>query len=525
MGVETPAQTEEIDWEARYRALLLETARAEDQWREIEEILKRGVSRLTLLIQDGNAVLDSMLERLRTSVREGGDLQDLGEHLKRISELCGLPNRRNSGAVDETTKEAQRLAADRLLLAMVDNLQSIDLLPATASAKIKQQLYGAGGKSSEDQIIADLVREIRDVVDARSDVQKDNRPARGNATPVAMELIEAMPIPAELEDEKTRIAEKLQRGPDADNNAETLVDLLSLCARARRMLQDQAAEIQKFLLGVSDRLRDIELCLNNYAKQNTEAVTNTKAMGESVRSGLREIQRSLESETEIAVLKRSVQTRLEAIEIKVSEGIEMQEKNSDKTEKEIKRLLSRLEQLESETQKLRVQVSQERALAPLDPLTKLHNRAALDEKIDEEINRSRRYKSPLALILWDLDHFKNINDAYGRQAGDKVLQVVAKILRDRQRVTDFSARYEGEKIVGLLPETSLDGAVCLAEDVRGRIEKCDFRYRGAKVRITVSAGVTGFGAEDTAKDLLSRAGDALNQAKKHGRNRIQTFGE
>lgn len=161
--------------------------------------------------------------------------------------------------------------------------------------------------------------------------------------------------------------------------------------------------------------------------------------------------------------------------------------------------------------------------ASTDYLTGLWNRQAFDEKLADEWQRARRYKKPLSLLLADLDHFKEYNDLYGHQAGDAALKLIADIMRGTVRTTDLVARYGGEEIAAVLPETDNDNAVALAQRVLLAVRNLAIEHAGlpSKGLLTISLGVAALTETDDAEsDLLKKADLALYQAKNSGRNRF-----
>jgi diguanylate cyclase (GGDEF)-like protein len=158
-----------------------------------------------------------------------------------------------------------------------------------------------------------------------------------------------------------------------------------------------------------------------------------------------------------------------------------------------------------------------------DGLTGLPNRAAFDERLEVEARRFHRYRRPLALLVLDLDHFKAVNDTYGHPTGDAVLQRVADLLRASTRDPDFPARYGGEEMVVILPETMLRPATEVAERIRAAVEATRFDHEGRSIDLTVSIGVSACPeCVDDPADLLRAADGALYQAKRDGRNRVAT---
>jgi diguanylate cyclase (GGDEF)-like protein len=163
-----------------------------------------------------------------------------------------------------------------------------------------------------------------------------------------------------------------------------------------------------------------------------------------------------------------------------------------------------------------------RRLANTDGLTGLYNHRYFQERLQEEINRARRYSHPLSLVLADIDDFKRFNDTYGHPCGDRALLEVARVLARVSRNSDIVARYGGEEFAVLLPETTKPQAEICADRIRTSV--WSHRFRGPddqeRLRLSLSAGVAVFLPEGNAAHLLQRADVALYQAKRLGRNRV-----
>ncbi|HEY5282735.1 MAG TPA: GGDEF domain-containing protein [Polyangia bacterium] len=158
-----------------------------------------------------------------------------------------------------------------------------------------------------------------------------------------------------------------------------------------------------------------------------------------------------------------------------------------------------------------------------DGLTGLFNRACFDQVFARDVAQAAQDRTPLSLIVFDIDHFKSVNDTYGHQVGDKVLAGVANVLGGRMRPTDFAARYGGEEFVLLLPNTDGPGAAVVAERLRRRVAEAVHEIgSGSVLRVTVSAGHATLRPDcgATAKMLLSCADGALYTAKRGGRNKV-----
>jgi diguanylate cyclase (GGDEF)-like protein len=161
-----------------------------------------------------------------------------------------------------------------------------------------------------------------------------------------------------------------------------------------------------------------------------------------------------------------------------------------------------------------------------DPLTGLYNRRHLDRRLEEEFGRAKRYAQPLSILLVDIDHFKRINDNYGHQTGDFVLSYLGKLVLNAIRTSDIGARYGGEELLIICPNTARSSAAELAERLRRHIELHELVLAGEPnrrktIHITVSIGVAIFSATvENVRQLVQEADLALYRAKQQGRNRV-----
>lgn len=156
-------------------------------------------------------------------------------------------------------------------------------------------------------------------------------------------------------------------------------------------------------------------------------------------------------------------------------------------------------------------------LSITDQLTGAYNRRAFEDFFARERSRAERYSEPLSFVIFDIDHFKEINDTFGHDAGDQILQEVVNISKKQIRQIDFLCRWGGEEFVLLLPETGIEGAQIFAEHFRSIIEKWKFPIPS---KITISLGLSQFHTSDSAETLIKRADIALYEAKQSGRNRV-----
>lgn len=187
---------------------------------------------------------------------------------------------------------------------------------------------------------------------------------------------------------------------------------------------------------------------------------------------------------------------------------------------EIIQLRRRIKELEGEIEQVREELVRERHHANIDLLTGIPNRRAYQIRLQQERLRCMRDGKTLCLAVWDIDHFKSINDRFGHQTGDSVLQCVAKTITKRLRRSDFTARIGGEEFVSLLPDCDTTDAVQLAEQLRDEIFQCDHKTELGLVQVTLSCGIAKLDPNASDDDLFARADAALYKAKASGRNRV-----
>jgi len=156
----------------------------------------------------------------------------------------------------------------------------------------------------------------------------------------------------------------------------------------------------------------------------------------------------------------------------------------------------------------------------IDGLTQVHNKRYFMDFLEREMARCARYGGALALAIFDIDRFKSLNDTYGHLAGDHVLHRMAQLVAKRIRREELFARYGGEEFALVLPETSLDRAKHLGEEIRALVEEETFLFDGEEIKTTLSMGIASMVGEVEPLEFIKLADEALYEAKGSGRNRV-----
>ncbi|MCU7819676.1 MAG: GGDEF domain-containing protein [gamma proteobacterium symbiont of Lucinoma myriamae] len=193
-------------------------------------------------------------------------------------------------------------------------------------------------------------------------------------------------------------------------------------------------------------------------------------------------------------------------------------------EKSQQRLESQIFDIVAEVDSLRKELQQVKEESKIDALTGIANRKAFDATLEHSILTSRETNKPFCLLLLDIDHFKKFNDTYGHLIGDKVLRYVAASLKRSVKGNDCVARFGGEEFVIILPATSINGGMTVAEQIRKAVSSGTLTDKGSDIsygKTMISIGVTQFRASDLSNELVGRADKALYLAKERGRNRVE----
>jgi len=280
-------------------------------------------------------------------------------------------------------------------------------------------------------------------------------------------------------------------------------------------------EFEGYLHQLNERLGAFLDGLQAVQENHSGSSSSARDLDDTLREQVSGLKESVLEATDLDGLKRNVESRLQGLVGTMDRFREEREAREREVGERIQSLVSRVTSMEEEAKTFQANIEDQRQKAMTDALTGLPNRAALGERLELEVSRWQRYGGDLLLAVIDVDHFKRINDDFGHLAGDKVLKIIANELAKRLRKTDFIARYGGEEFVVLLPATPLEGGQQLLEVLRGAIEACPFHFKGERLAITCSAGLTAFRDGERGEVAFERADQALYRAKRGGRNRLE----
>ena len=521
---------------------------------DVRYLLERLLARTSLASEGQDQALDSVLSGLRQYLRgQERSPASLKGFLARLDDELERLDSQSTG----DSREAGRVLSE--LLASVENREAF----ADAASELKRLRRELGPQGlARDQWLPWLeafTRIAGQALDRTNPGQGRERGLLGrmfgrrdDSTDTAgeageLDLGHQVPAAGAVEDgQRVRIArrvgelmdrlmQQVDLPPDSHKRALSLKSRLSEQQDwdlLRQSLEETAdlviavvthsqREFEHFLQRLDERLSSLQGHFSEHVDTLTARHSAAARMEESVQADLTELGGSLQASTSLGELRASVTHHIERISRTVEAFRHQEDERGQQVMDQMGAMREKLVAMETHCEQVRTQLEQERARALTDTLTQLPNREAWDERLRFEYQRWQRYGRPLALAVIDIDHFKRVNDSFGHKAGDRVIQLVAKALKERLRATDFVARYGGEEFVVVMPETSPEQALGVMEGLRGHVAGMPFHFQGQPVRVTVSAGLSGLREDVTPEVAFDEADRALYTAKSSGRDRVE----
>ncbi|MET0617109.1 MAG: diguanylate cyclase [Luteibacter sp.] len=285
-------------------------------------------------------------------------------------------------------------------------------------------------------------------------------------------------------------------------------------------LRADIARLQDLLAAVSARLGDMTRYLAAELERD-EAADGGRQLDATVREEMRALGESTLVATDLGVLQAEVNARLSMIDSHFREYREREDARTAAYRERAERMRDRVAELETQTSTLQDSLRREHTLALTDQLTGLPNRMAYERHmaaVERDVRESGR---AVCVAAFDIDHFKTINDSFGHAAGDAVLRIVGQTLARELPAPAFVARYGGEEFVVVFSGSAPEQALLAAQGLCAMVASLAFHASSKPVTVTMSGGITAFGADDTPARVFDRADSALYAAKRAGRNRCE----
>ncbi len=550
----------DASWKEKYLKALESSEECESRWDSERNQLQRMLVRTSLASEGQNPELDRLLARLRSELRkESPDseswrkLQDrIDRQVSALDEQKVESTRRIRGTFEQLLSQlrAHPLFADgkdrlrdlekRLRKAETIQLYFADWLSDLAGVLEKGLAAPEAGERGPRAGMLGKLFGSRETVPAKPEVSADvetpqpvgmaSELDQGDAEETNQRLRIARRVGELLghmlgqvslepvsEARARRLQESLLNSDDWNELREGLSGVAELVIAAVTRSQ---REFEAFLRRLDERLESLRQCFSEQSAAQAGRLNASEELDREIRDELQVFGQRVESSTDFDQLKTSVGQHLESISGAV-ERFRTQESEREKNlSQQLELMHEKLAAVEAHSEQVRDELAEERRKAMRDVLTQLPNREAWQERLAFEYQRWQRYRHPLTVGVLDIDYFKRVNDSYGHKAGDRVLQLVAKSLRDRLRTTDFIARFGGEEFVILMPETASETARSVLDAMREHIAALPFHFRGDPVSVTFSAGLAEFVDGDDEDEVFDRADKALYLAKDSGRDKV-----
>jgi diguanylate cyclase len=501
------------DWRERYLKLADDAEREQQQYAEAEREFTRLVTRLCVAVGGLDPMLDPHLKRLRDLAKTGktarlvqqaGEIGDALVHAADERTQSGvLPLLLERGRLGKRElKETLRLWATVAAAPREASNEQLDRLSALLHEGIP--LKQPGPKTG---LLARLIGGSSDDAADQSNLR-------------LLTVLQAVPWPAELAPEVAKFAETLEQDEQGDAWVGVVRQISDLTVEALGQAQHDARSAGDFLAALNHQLEQLDQHMLSERERREQSRVSGERLGQDMRSEVGSLSASVRESVDLAQLQSSVLVSLDRMHAHVRHHLDEENARREKAEFEADRLRRELRSVEEQAFDLRRQVAQTQQAALRDPLTGLPNRRAYEERLEHEYARWKRFGDPLALVVWDVDNFKKVNDTFGHKAGDKALIMIGKLLNERLRETDFIARYGGEELVVLLVGAALDDAQRIADMMRIAVESGGLHAHGKPVSVTVSGGLSSFKFGDAPADVFERADKAMYQAKQAGKNQV-----
>ena len=514
----------------KYKALALSCSRKEKEWALYKEKISSMLDSLSIAASGQDSNLDEVLSELRHALEKdqvGAQLIDkVSTSSKALSAI--RRSRAEKQLQGFTDCVAQLLLLDppkeikQELSTFIQNARRVisrpeqqEVLPLKFANLQSKVLSNHSGQPAAVEALDDS-NSIDELVkdDALSNLPPFSNVAEAIEN-ILMDLLVQIRVPDQVTDNLAEARKILNAGLNWYELAALLEQLSTIIIASLRVDQD---EFEAFLLALNERLTDIGRSYTGVSS----VVDSVFSEGDKFDDGFREEIHSLAGDVDQAKslpeFQEAVKGHLDQFFNQLDSFKQQRVDQQTAYEHEIHQLKNQLVEMEERAREAQAELESQRDRNERDALTNLPNRFSYERRIEIEFSRWLRYGNTFSLIVVDIDYFKKINDGFGHLAGDKVLKVLAKILKQCIRRTDFIARFGGEEFVILMPETNEDEAMTAMDNVRKKIADTPFHFKSSPLQITASFGVAEIADGEDWECVFGRADEALYRAKAEGRN-------
>ena len=337
-------------------------------------------------------------------------------------------------------------------------------------------------------------------------------------TQLLLELMNLIDFPRSAHAEADEVRKKLSEHRPGSNLLALLNEISALIERSRTDLETEIDRLTKFLAELVARIEKLDTLLLKAAQYHDESSISHGKLQRDIEHQVSMMQDGLRDGENINEIRTLVSTRIDKLSANISDFLNQENKRQQQASAQVSEMAQTVNALESKTAKLYRDLEQQKKQLEIDPLTQILNRSGYCKIIDRAIAQFRKNHTGFSLSVFDIDHFKRINDTFGHLAGDKVLKNLAKQVQAEINAEDHLCRYGGEEFVIVMPNQDGTSAHEAMDRLRAKVEKYHFHHNETTVPVTISCGTAAFRAADDADSIFERADQALYDAKHNGRN-------
>ncbi|QOL24536.1 diguanylate cyclase [Thalassotalea sp. LPB0316] len=480
------------------------------------------IDKLSRVCKGMDLELDNKLANFRSLINKSEPIEVIEQHINAISILLkqqATKNEVNIRLVQEKFHEASTA------------LQKSKGLPPQTRRQLRELISETGnGKDTLIQympVLSELLELYAQAINA-----KDTAPKQGllnnNGSPApapidqsllekVIESINKLSLSARYQQQLTQLKEQINNSDNTDEIINSIVNAFSLIASDLKEERDSA---KSFLSSLSTTLTTVQKAVSSTLVENDENLKKHHELNSALNSKLDEISHSIDVSESLNQVKDEISHKLLSIANIIEKKVDVEQDTHQKLERKLKAMEAKVKQLDTESKTFERKLQKQIQKNFTDPLTKLGNRAAFDDAMNKALNHHAKNQANTAVVVMDLDNFKQINDTFGHTAGDKTLQVIAKTIQATIAKGAFAARYGGEEFVLIYRDIEHEHLLTELESVRAKIASLPFKFKNKKVSITVSIGATHVKQGDNVFICFERADNAMYQAKTTGKNKV-----
>ncbi|HHF3038603.1 TPA: diguanylate cyclase [Vibrio diabolicus] len=483
-----------------------------------QQVLKRVVASLSSACQGSNTQVSNYLFEIQQELQHQKDISTLIPRLAVLERMLKQQSKtmdKQNGYLDEQIKHSG------------ETLQRVTGLPAQLKRELRNlmsfsEAHASSNKADQATKLLSIYERALKIITSNSRLhlsEFENNPDKSQLECLASDLqhtITELDFEGETGDRLLDIRAKLLLGVSAESLIELTLSTLKLVVEATKFEREASSQ---FLDQLNTSLASNLKTVHQNVDQHHTYFEHRQELNTEMNSLVELSQLSLDQAQDLADVKKEIAPLLAKM-ASLTERLKMTEEREQALQERLNYSKNQLEAVFETTQDHRRRLDDQAQRMLLDPLTKVYNRTAFNDRLELEYRRWIRSQQNLRVVLFDVDNFKAVNDSYGYTAGDKALKIIARTINKRVSETETVARFGGEEFILLVPEQSEEYTLDLIKHIQRDISQLPFKFREQNIMITLAAVSTSFKESDTPEYVLDRLGKMLADAKKRGTNQL-----